>query len=103
MVSAVCQVINGPAGQELFDLQLLGGYIKAKQMYQFPNEKIPRPLRRPWIFVKTRKKDLRAESYRSGGSAFNFESAPLAKSGRFELGDLCHGALLRAAEGKRRI
>lgn len=39
VVSAVCQVINGPAGQELFDLQLLGGYIKAKQMYQFPNEK----------------------------------------------------------------
>lgn len=36
-VSAVCQVINGPAEQELFDLQLLGQYIKAKQMYQFPD------------------------------------------------------------------
>jgi len=38
-VSAICQAINGPAEQELFDLQLLGQYIKAKQMYQFPDEK----------------------------------------------------------------
>lgn len=38
-VSAVCQAINGPAEQELFDLQLLGWYMKAKQMYQFPDEK----------------------------------------------------------------
>lgn len=38
-VLAVCQVINGPAEQEMFDLQLLGWYIRAKQMYQFPDEK----------------------------------------------------------------
>lgn len=38
-VSTVCQVISGPAEQELFDVQLLGQYVKAKQMYQFPDER----------------------------------------------------------------
>jgi len=37
-ISSVCGAIQGPAEQELADLHLLGEYIRAKQMYQFPDE-----------------------------------------------------------------